>query len=214
LIDDALDGALVPRATHLLWEALLESEFHRIYAQHLPDRPAFWSFFSSTWFECIESTQVDARLSDIDLGTFRSICAKKTLAAKIPVRATLDYYGASRQRGPWLEFCEVLARFVQMADDLMDWPSDLRQASPTYFLGEARRRRRRRESTAQWVAREGLEWAAAACREMLTELDARASRLHSHSLPLLLLRRRAEFEKRVTRLKALLNEVLPLARHL
>jgi hypothetical protein len=213
LIDDALDGALVPGATHLLWQAVLASEFQVVYARHLADRPAFWKFFSSTWFECIESTQVDARLADIDLPTFQAICAKKTLAAKIPVRATLDYYGAPRAEAAWLELCDVLARFVQMADDLTDWPNDLGQAAPSYFLAEARRRRRRRETTAQWVAREGLEWAAASCREHLAELDARARSLHSHSLPLLLLRRRREFESRLTRQKAWLGEVTPLARH-
>jgi hypothetical protein len=213
LVDDALDRDLELDAKHLLWGALLQSEFQNVYARHLPDRPAFWNFFSSTWFECLESTRVDARLADVDFATFSGICAKKTLAGKIPVRATLDYYGASRQNDAWLGLCDALARFVQMADDLMDWPSDLRQAAPSYFLAEARRRRRRRETTAQWVAREGLEWGAALCRDFLAELDARAQRMDSHPLALLLRRRRAEFEKRVERMQLMLREVAPLARH-
>ena len=213
LIDDALDGDLAPTSTHLLWQTLLGSEFQAVYARHLSEYPAFWKFFSATWFECLECTRVDSRLLDIDFATFASTCAKKTLAAKIPVRATLDYYGAARQSRAWLELCDALARFVQMADDVMDWPVDLRQGSPSYFLAEARRRRRRRESTAQWVAREGLAWGVEECRVFLADIDARARRLESHSLLLLLHGRRTEFEKRVTRMERLLGEVTPLARH-
>lgn len=117
-------------------------------------------------------------------------------------------YGRPDLIPAWCSVCDLLSRYVQMADDLFDWPIDSSRANgTTFFLSEADRRRRVGESRAEWAVREGLGWATNLCRGWLDEVRARASDLGCVPLGLMVERRRIGLAEKTERFGAGLREV-------
>jgi hypothetical protein len=211
LMDDALDGDAPPTAERLLWLGLLQAEFQTPYALHLGHDRSFWEAFADDWCGGLDATQRDASSKSFDFEAFVAVASRKTRAARIPVRAAISFYGREAELRGWLELCDVLGRFVQFADDLLDWPADLARAkASTYFLSEGQRRKRRRETVPEWVAREGLAWGASLCFEWLDELEALAKKLRSPPLTRVLRSRRVGLEKYLFEMQTSLGELAPL----
>jgi hypothetical protein len=211
LIDDVADGDRNANPSLLPLSAFFHYEFERPYHDYFDQAHPFWAVFEEHWFNCHSRTIVDQTLTDIDLRLFRSISAQKTCAAKIPLFATGFYYDAPKMAERFCQIAEIFGYYVQLADDLFDWPTDSSNKTETFFLSEARRRSRPQESLTEWAGREGIEWAVGLCQGWLDDLTVHASELHSKELAALVQNRRVIFEQRTTLLRENLARVAPLA---
>jgi hypothetical protein len=177
LLDDVMDGDPAADPTLLPAAGFFHSEFQQAYAKHFePDHP-FWEWFAKLWFGAVEATIVDARLKTITLEQFQRIAALKVSPAKIPIVATCLRHGESDALPARLALCDRLGAIAQMTDDVLDWQDDLEdQGRITYFLSEARRRRKRKEPATAWILREGFAWGVATIESWYEALgnDARA----------------------------------------
>ena len=212
LVDDELDGETRGAGQRALFSALLANEFPRAFMPYFGANTRFFRELTRDWVGCFDVTLRDARLPDIDLATFCAISARKTGAARIPMRAAVLFYGDGARLQRWLTLVERLGRFVQMADDVLDWSTDLdRGEGSTYFLCEGRRRKRRRESLPEWVLREGLGWAEQLCDGWLNELAELAAALDAQAFSELIGRRRQKLAGNLQAMRRVLATSLELA---
>jgi hypothetical protein len=197
LIDDIMDKESRAALPLLPLSAFFHHEFELPYHRHFPHDHPFWSMFESSWYECQSNTVLTASFDEIDADRFEAIAAQRTLAAQIPLLALGCRYDEPDQAR---EFCRVVVDFgcfVQMADDLFDWPQDARAGISSYLISEYHRKRGAEEALVRWCAREGVEWATGVCLRWLQALEARALALASTELEALVRRRRTVFLERV-----------------
>lgn len=170
LIDNIMD-ADAPGDPRLL-PALnfLSTVFTRPYQEWFPRSHPFWDHFERIWIGTAEVTMQDARLAEVDLDLFRTISARKTNAAKIPVAAICHLHDRLDRLGSWEEFVEAFGAWHQFQNDLQSWRRDLATGATTYLLCEARRRRLPGEPVAGWLIREGLDWAMDILQDWMTDL--------------------------------------------
>jgi hypothetical protein len=208
LIDDLMDDDASATVELLACAAFFHSRFHAPLLRHFPSDHPFWQECDAAWLGGHEAPALERRLESIDLAAFCDVSAAKTRAARIPVIAVCRRYGRPDLIPAWASACELVSRYVQMADDLFDWPLDASCADrPTYFLSEADRRRRPDESRAQWAEREGLSWAVDLCHGWLDEIEARASELGCGSLRRMVEQRRLGLAERAQQFAAGLREI-------
>ncbi|MGD8496569.1 MAG: class 1 isoprenoid biosynthesis enzyme [Gemmatimonadales bacterium] len=197
LLDDLMDGEATGEIGLLPAAGIFHERFQSSYQAHFPAEHPFWEIFRDEWFACAEATVLDHRLTEIDLPTFVDVSARKMRAALIPVAAVCLHHGRAALVDRWRPYCDLLARCVQMTDDVFDWHLDLRRANgTTYFLSEARRRKRTTESISAWVLREGWEWGVSRTRDWLCELRGLASQLDCPPAALHVERRLATLDER------------------
>lgn len=154
--DPAADPALLPAA------GFFHAEFQQAYAAYFEPRHPFWEWFARLWFGAVEATIADAKLKTISFAQFQSIATSKVSPAKIPVVATCLRSGMPDAIPARLALCDRLGAIAQMTDDVFDWQDDLEDAGrTTYFLSEAKRRRKRKEPATAWILREGFSWGIA-----------------------------------------------------
>ena len=158
LIDNLMDGQDTTRLQVLPVLHFFYTEFQRPYQRYFEPEHLFWDFFTKTWFDSAELALEDACADTIDRAHFVKVSARKTEAVKIPIAAVCYRHDCPDLLAPWVRFVDVLGCWHQMQDDLFDWREDLELGTQTYFLSEAARRKRPRESVAEWVAREGFDW--------------------------------------------------------
>jgi hypothetical protein len=186
LLDNVMDGhpaagaaderGLLPAA------AFFHTQFQMAYQRHFPADHAFWEDFRRHWFHSAEVTAFDADLADVSPGAFRRYASQKVCAAKIPLAAVCHQAGQPDLLGPWSRFVDSLGAWHQMWNDVFDWSKDLRHATGTYFLTEARRRKAAHETVAAWVVREGFDWGLDTLHGWLAEARALAEPLGSPDL--------------------------------
>jgi hypothetical protein len=118
-----------------------------------------------------------ADLKTITHEQFLRISALKVSPAKIPIVATCLRHGTPDALPARFALCDRLGAIAQMTDDVFDWQDDLEdQGRTTYFLSEAKRRRKRKEPATAWILREGFAWGIATIESWYEALgdDARA----------------------------------------
>jgi hypothetical protein len=182
LIDNLMD-ADAPGDPRLL-PALnfLSTVFTRPYQEWFPRSHPFWDHFERIWIGTAELTMQDARLAEVDLHLFRTVSARKTGAAKIPVTAICHFHDRLDHLAWWEEFVEAFGVWHQFQNDLQSWQRDLAAGATTYLLSEARRRRVPGEPVAGWLVREGLDWAMDILQDWMADLTELTEPLGSPGL--------------------------------
>jgi hypothetical protein len=183
LIDDIMDVS--PTATPGLLPAcaFLLSEFERVYRDLFSADHPFWPIYRQSWIKAAGVTIEDATSKTVPLARFLRFSALKTSAAKIPLAAICFQYRRPEMFAPWAGFCEAYGRFAQMLDDVFDWHhDDQRQPRSTYFLTVGAQRKRRTESLADWVFREGFDWGIVRSLRFLNDARRRTGPLGSKPL--------------------------------
>jgi hypothetical protein len=170
LIDNLMDRHSGDELRLLPITALFHSEFLKSYHRYFAFSHMFWTAFDAHWTASTEVVIKEATLQNLDYEQFRTIAANKLCAAKIPLVATVSFYGLQDVLPAWLRFFDHLACCWQFADDLYDWKKDLLHGTTTYFLTEAARRKREAESVEGWVIREGFAWGSALLQSWLPAL--------------------------------------------
>lgn len=198
LLDDLMDadGEIPPAMLPAMHVFVFESI--RPYTAHFAPDHAFWRMMREHWFRSAEAAAHDALLEEIDATAFANIAAQKVCAVKIPAGAVCHYYDRPDLLPRWNALADTLGCWHQMLNDLFDWRKDLAHGSSTYFLSEGRRRARPRETTAEWVIREGFQWGVDALEARMAQLEAMAVELRSAGLSRYLRARKALLAERVT----------------
>jgi hypothetical protein len=182
LIDDVVDGSPSARSPLLPLLGFFHSEFQSTYVRYFPPDSVFGEFFHCTWVTMAEATVEQTRLLDLSKHDFIRLSAAKSGGVKIPLAAVCERYGRPDLLQRWCTFFDEFAAWGQMLDDVFDWLQDYTQAVPTYFLSEARRRKRHDESVASWILREGIEWGYAHAARQMGTLRNIATELESENL--------------------------------
>lgn len=212
LLDNLMDGHSSGDLKLLPAAAFFHTEFTRVYQQYFsPDHP-FWLLFRKAWMRANEATARGACTTEFGPDEFSAITVAKIAAADIPLAAAAYHMERPDLLPLWLEFCERLARWFQMMDDLFDWRRDLRAGHGSYLLSEARRRKESQESLEEWMLREGVDWGMDQLQSGLRELGARVCALHSDDAERFLLERGQRLEQDRAELSAGLKALLQAAR--
>jgi hypothetical protein len=196
IVDNAIDRSAADDLRMLPCTALFHAYFQRPYHELFSASHPFWRAFEQLWTQCAQATMLDGRLREVDAASFERISSKKTSAAKIPLVAVCHFHRHPELAEPWREFVDVFGCWHQMVNDAFDWHRDESLQNTTYVLSEAKRRRSDGESVAEWLHREGWEWAVARVRGWMHDLRERASALESPELQAYLDLRSSRFEVR------------------
>lgn len=197
MLDDLMDDdaelppPLLPAMHVFLYESI------RLYMAYFPPDHPFWPLMRAAWFQSAESASHDILLDDTDATAFVNIAAQKVCACKIPIAAVCYYYGRPDLIPPWTNLTNTLGCWHQMLNDLFDWRKDLEHGNSTYFLSEGRRRARPRETTAEWVIRDGFQWGVDELDRWMRKLQTMAVELHSPGLSRYLRTRKALLASRL-----------------
>ncbi len=182
LMDDVMDGDEGTKSTLLPGSALFYMNFETPYGRYFPPGSEFWKFVRRTWLSWAEVTIRDAAFDSLDRQDFLQVAGCKCCPGKIPMAAVCMRYGRDSLLPDWCEFYDSFSRWHQFRNDLFDWYRDLKSRNATYFLSEARRRKREGESVTGWFLREGFRWGMAELEQGLVELKRLAARLASRQL--------------------------------
>jgi hypothetical protein len=207
LIDDIMDKEQRAALPLLPLCAFFHHEFELSYRCHFPHAHPFWPVFEAAWYECQANTIRTAGFEEIDELQFETVAAQRTIAAKIPLLALGWWYG---EPGQATDFCQLVVDFgpfVQMADDLFDWPQDVNAGVSSYFISEYHRQRQPEENLVQWCKRNGVAWATGVCLRWLQTLEANATVWASPELDALIRFRRSVFLARVDELTGRLRQL-------
>ncbi len=211
LLDNVMDGHAPAERELLPALAFFHTEFQSAYQAHFAAGHPFWAYFHAVWFGAAEVTARDAGLADIDQAAFQQYAARKVSAAKIPLAAVGWQAGRPEKLEPWAQFVETLGAWHQMWNDVFDWNKDLRHGTVTYFLSEARRRKRPDEPEAAWVVREGFAWGVAGLQAGLAQAQTQAAALGSPGLAAYLEQRAALLRQQQAELAPSLAALAQLA---
>lgn len=171
LVDNVMDGHATVEKKLLPATGYFVNQFRGAYHSYFSATHPFWDYFQRTWSEFCDVTSADGHLLDIDRQTFETLVAHKVCAAKISVAAVCFRYQGEHLLPLWNEWIDLFGCWHLFREDLFDWQQDLSLGAVTYFLCEAKRRKRVEEAEVSWIAREGLEWA-------MEQLNDWMSRLH------------------------------------
>jgi hypothetical protein len=158
LLDDITDHHADSEVTLLPALGFFHTQFQQTYQEHFAAGHPFWDYFRQVWFHSADVTIADLGSRKISRREFIRVAAQKTCAVKIPLAAVAHKYGQVDALVGWSRFLDVYGCWHQMANDMFHWHEDLSLETTTYFLSEATRRKRTRETVADWVIREGFEW--------------------------------------------------------
>jgi hypothetical protein len=181
MLDDVMDGHDVDRAV-LPALHLLHLDFVRIYSGYFAAAHPFWKEFDRLLAATAEAVAVESTLQNIGEDDFERVCARKQMAAVIPMAAVCFQYGRIDLLVPWEKLVVAFTRWHQMRDDLLDWSKDYQKHNLTFLLCEAERRRRTEESVPMWVGYEGLGWVQELMQRWMEEAKDAAAELISPSL--------------------------------
>lgn len=179
LVDNFMDGDVEVKGSLLPATGFLASEFQAEYQKYFPARHEFWNRFRTIWLGAAEGAGHDASLRVVTADHFDRISSRKFAAAGIPVTATCYFYERPEAIAGWMQFVDLLGKWSQMFDDVLDWHQDREQGRATWFLSEGERRKRAEELMLQWVAREGSEWGFQLLEHWMQELQRQAVALES-----------------------------------
>jgi hypothetical protein len=182
LIDNLTDNQSTNELDLLPALGLFHTEFQRPYQSHFGAGHPFWEFFRATWFHSADVTMEDLHPGDVDREQFVQVAAQKICAIKIPLAALCYHHDRADLLLAWSRFVDLFGCWHQMSNDLFHWYEDYSAGTLTYFLAEAERCKRRSESIAEWVTREGFAWGLGLLDAWMYELQVRAKELQSPHL--------------------------------
>jgi hypothetical protein len=159
LVDNVMDRHATVEYKLLPAAGYFVNQFRASYHPYFSAMHPFWDYFQQTWSEFCDVTAADGHLVDIDRQTFESLVAHKVCASKVGVAAVCFRYQREELLPLWSEWIDLFGCWHLFREDLFDWQPDLSLGTVTYFLSEAKRRKRAEEAEVSWIAREGLEWA-------------------------------------------------------
>jgi hypothetical protein len=212
MLDDLMDGHQVEPAS-LPALHLFSFRFHSSYFRFFPASDPFWTHFERNLASTAEAVSSDHALKEISAKDFLEITSRKSSAALIPVAAVCCRYGREDLLPAWEQFLSLFARWHQMRDDVLDWSEDYEASHATWILGEAQHRKAPEETTAIWMGRTGLHWAAGVMDGWMAQIKASAAGLGSPELVRYLDAREAAFSRQMKanlRLAALCESLLKL----
>ncbi|HJU65227.1 MAG TPA: hypothetical protein VJ596_06090 [Gemmatimonadaceae bacterium] len=214
LVDHVMDGHADGEHAFLPAAAFFHMHFQRPYHRHFPNVHPFWRSFTDHWMHGADAAVRDGALTSIDREQFVRVAAQKVAAAKVPLAAVCHRYGQMDRFGRWARFADAVGCFSQMLDDVLDWNMDMMRESDrssTYFLTEGERRRRRTETIAEWVVREGFAWGMGQAREWLWEARRLSEALEAPELAGYLLGREATLRRLTERVSRGLEQFAAVA---
>jgi hypothetical protein len=191
LIDNLTDGHATVELKLLPLLGFFHTRFQLPYQKYFEHGHAFWDLFARVWFHSADVTMSDLNLASIEPDSFMQVVAQKTCAVKIPLAAVCYKYQRLDRIAPWSRFMNVFGCWQQMLNDLLHWNEDLSLGATTYFLSEARRRKRSTDSITDWAIREGFQWGLGVLDQWMTEAQGLARDLDSLQLSGYLMYRKA-----------------------
>ena len=180
--DNVMDGDVLADSRLLPLAGVLHQEFQSSLAEVFPSDSEFWDVFRTTWDESAFVTVYDADAVDLTEEEFLQISGRKCAAVAIQLAAVCFRYHRREALPPWRAFIDVLSAWHQFDRDLWDWNKDQAQGTTTFFLSEARRRRKAGETVDGWVYREGFSWGRVYSSRLATRLRGLALPLHCLSV--------------------------------
>jgi len=175
--DNVMDGDVLADPGLLPLAGVLHQEFQSTLAAVFPPDSEFWNVFRAAWDESAFVTVYDADAKDLTEEDFLQVSGRKCSAVAIQLAAVCFRLHRREALEPWRAFLDALSVWHQFDRDLWDWNKDQAKGTTTYFLSEARRRKKPGETVDGWVYREGFSWG----RVYLGRLTAR---LRGLSVPL------------------------------
>lgn len=210
LIDNAFDADTDGREIRILPAAsYLHTEFQLPYQQLFPFGHPFWDTFTSAWARAAEATLVDRLRGNPDVDDFRSVSARKTTAAIIPVAAALYATDKPGSMRAWIRFIDSFGRWHQLENDFFGWRKDRRHGNPNLVVAEALRRS---SDPDDWFLSEGFEWGAGMLARYADEATADARTLACPDLIAYLELRLSAHRARLKSLRLGISENVRLAR--
>ena len=211
LLDNLMDGHATVERELLPAATFFHTEFCVVYQRYFGPYHPFWRMFTRFWLACSESVAKEAALDSMRFQDFAEISAGKFAAAKIPLSAVACRYRRPDVLPLWLQFCDALACWTQMLDDLFDWYDDLERKGCTYLLSEAVRRKSGNESVEAWMMREGFSWGVRCLRDQMLEVRRLAHKLRCPALVEYLEKREGIVQAEVTEISKGLGSLKELA---
>lgn len=211
LLDNVMDGHATIEVKLLPAAAFFHTQFQTAYQRYFDAAHPFWKHFARVWFHAANVTARDASLSEVGLEAFCQCAGQKVCAVKIPLAAVCHRYDRVDLLEPWSLFVGALGLWHQMWNDVFDWNKDLRHGTRTYFLSEAKRRKRPGESAAAWVVREGFDWGMVTLQAWIANARALATPLNSPDLLSYLDRREAMLREQQAEVAEALRQLAGLA---
>lgn len=156
LIDNVMDGHGKSELRMLPILGFFHGQFQAVYSSYFQPDSAFWEFFHSTWTAMAQAAMLDANMTEISRTEFAHVAAMKSAGAKIPIAAVFFRYGRQDLLPQWCELHDALSRWNRMVDDVVDALTDAQNGTMTYFLSNARRRKRAGESVSAWIVKDGF----------------------------------------------------------
>ncbi len=209
MLDNLMDGEVVPSPA-LPAMILLHTEFQATYQEVFPAGHAFWPDFMRFSYASAEMASMDSALRTVDAEAFQRVSSRKIAGSKIPIAAVCHRYGRTDRLDAWSDVVDLLGRWHQMRNDVLDWARDRQRGGSTYFLTTADLRAASGESTVEWIGREGLTWARGELSTWMNELRELARGLGSSGLQSYLEereRRSADAWERIAADLAAINEL-------
>jgi hypothetical protein len=176
LLDDALDTATIDKGL-LPLGVVLNGEFQRALAPHVPPDSPFWELFTTHWYGAADFAPDHEAAHDFDLRV-----ARRLGPSLIPLAAVAHHSRRLDLFDPWRDLLHALARLEQLLDDVTDWVPDFERGAPNILLAYHGARAEPGEPLAVWVLRDGLGHTLTLARTWLDHLTARASLLQSPGL--------------------------------
>ena len=206
LIDNLMDGHGEEGLSMLPALGFFHTQFQNPYGRTFKNGHPFWEFFKTTWMHSAEVTLRDAGLVEIDRALFEDVCAQKTCAAKIPIAAVFYHYEQPDRMERWMQFVDLFGCWHQMWNDLFDWVKDTQYRTQTYFLSEARRRKRPDEPLVDWVIREGFDWGTMLLDGWMAKMQGLATELDSPPLEDYLEERKINLSNQIAGIKQAIEQ--------
>lgn len=182
LLDDVTDHHAPGQVSLLPALGFFHTQFQSPYQKYFSAGHSFWDYFRRVWFHSADVTMRDLQFRRINRRQFVQIAAQKICAVKIPVAGVAFRYGQADVLESWSQFMDVYSCWHQMSNDMFHWHEDLSLDTATFFLSEAARRKRERETIPDWVIREGFDWGLEALDEWMVQARELAGEVESTEL--------------------------------
>jgi hypothetical protein len=195
LVDNLMDGHSSIEDKLLPAAAFFHTEFTQTYTRYFAPSHPFWKFFRKVWFRTNEAAVRGSFTTNFGMSAFTNITVAKLAAAQIPLAATAYRAGRPGLMRRWLTFCDLLAAWFQMMDDLFDWHRDLRLGQPSYVLSESARLKGRSESVEAWMVRGGFALGMGRLRTRLDQLQRASNNLGSTDIREFLVRQSSQLAR-------------------
>ena len=180
--DNVMDGDVLADPRLLPLAGVLHQEFQSSLAAVFPSDSEFWGVFRATWDESAFVTVYDADAKDLTEEDFLQVSGRKCSAVAIQLAAVCFRFHRREALEPWRAFLDALSVWHQFDRDLWDWNGDQAKGTTTFFLSEARRRKKPGETVDGWVYREGFSWGRVYLGRLTARLRGLALPLQSRSV--------------------------------